>query len=186
MDIRTAEYLLSGLEKKAIIPDMEDFFGLLRDTPIPKYPDFYSAIPDNQQRIDEEGNSAYHYISIRRVLRNAGAKNYRPSPLQSASNGFYGSVHGLAGYSSDLMAEKARGDYEISRMLSKSTQPYSLLGKLVTRMDFEKKNVIITKPILVIPGGDLLAIADWELRNAMVSEEWKFGLRKRSHLRSRR
>jgi len=183
MNREIARSLIEGLEKKVgvSLPNPSEFMDLLLNTRVPRFPDFYSAIADNRQRIDEDDR--FHYLSIRRILRNAAVKSYRPNLPERVYNGFQDSLNEVVGYSSDAIADKARRDYTISSIMAHSTSPYSLLGKIVTKKYDDPERITMIKPVLVIPGGDVLEIANFELQHSKIDELGSLGIKKRTQLR---
>ena len=171
MDKKVAEKLVDELERqhRAIPIDKGMFIDILMSFPILKSSRFYEELPDKQQLIEESGR--YHYFSLRRVLRNKNAKNYR---LSRAKQAYEALASTLGIYSSDVLSRKLRADKELVKMIADNENPYSLLGKFKT-YDFDNPDetlFIMTKPVLAIPDAKNIAkISDWEEANTIYEKE---------------
>jgi len=79
MDKKIAETLVNEFERKVRIvrPDKKLFFDVLVSADVPESSRFYEFLPDEKQYVQEAGR--YHHLSLRRVLRNANAKDYQLS-----------------------------------------------------------------------------------------------------------
>ena len=171
MDHRLAENLLDELAKhpEIVRVDRDLFLGVLKVAEIPESSRFHEDLPDKQQLA--EGLDRYAYFSLRRVLRNRNAENYR---LSAWKNTFEAVMSAFGAYSSDVLTRKIRADGEIVDMMARNEHPFSLLAKCKT-YDFgnsEGRLFVVTRPVLVIPGvKDIDRILAWEEDNTAYEEE---------------
>ena len=170
-----ANILVDSLKKHSgiIPPNSEMFFDILVNAYIPKSSRFYESLPDKQQLLEE--TNRYHYLSLRRVLRNRNARNYQLSGLKQAYEAI---ASALKIYSSDVLSRRLRADKELVEMMAESRHPFSLLGKFQT-YDYDNPDerlFIETRPVLVIPDAkDITKILKWEEANIVREEEvWPF------------
>ena len=171
MDKKIAENLINELERHSgiIRPNRDLFFNVLSSADVPESSRFYEVLPSNKQLLEE--SSRYHYLSLRRVLRNKNAKDYQLSKLKSVYEII---TSELRMFSSDALSRKVRTNKDLINMMGECEHPFSLLGKFQT-WDYdnsEGKLYSITKPILVIPEvEDMKLIYDWENENTTYKKE---------------
>ena len=171
MDPAVAEILFGAFEKRAGIqaPDKNAFLEMLVEAQVPDSSRFSEELPDKPQIITEA--DLYHCISLRRLLRNRNAKDYKLSGVKKAWETV---AAGLGIYSSDVLTRKIRADPELVELMSISDSEFSLLGKIET-FDYANPKEILykkTRPILVIP--DLpkaAAVMQWEEANTTYEKE---------------
>lgn len=171
MDIKIAESLLSELGRHSgiVTPDRRLFLDILVSTDVPESSRFYEGLPDKQQLVQETGR--YHFLSLRRVLRNRNARSYQLSQWKKA----YESITSVFGaYSSDALSRNLRTNRDLVEMMAECREPFSLLGKFQT-YDFDNPDetlYMVTQPVLVIPGAkDTKSICDWETANTIYEKE---------------
>ena len=82
MDKEVVKNLVSELKRHSeiVIPDDQLFSKMLISTDVSESSRFYEELPDKRQLVEETGR--YHYLSLRRILRNKNAKNYKLSKLK--------------------------------------------------------------------------------------------------------
>ena len=171
MEVKEAEALIFSLEKHPGIVKVnrEIFLPVLLDAKLSESSSFHEDLPDTQQLA--EGLDRYAYFSLRRVLRNRNAENYR---LSAWKNTFEAVMSAFGAYSSDVLTRKIRADGEIVDMMARNEHPFSLLAKCKT-YDFgnsEGRLFVVTRPVLVIPGvKDIDRILAWEEDNTAYEEE---------------
>ncbi len=175
MDRQFAERLVRELAKHGaiVVPNNKLFLDELISTDIPESSRFYEALPNKPYRVEEDGRM--HYLSLRRVLRNRNAMDYKLSELKKA----YESIGALVGaYSSDALTRNLRANLALLEMMSNCEEPFSLLGKFKT-YDFEnsKQSVfVVSRPVLIIPGAkDAEPILSWEEANTSYKKEVRLG-----------
>jgi len=172
MDKNIAKLLVEETEKRRIIAlnneQKNKLIALLESTPISddssRFHEIITELPDNDVLI-EDGGDRYHYIQLRRILRNKNAKDYQ----QSGMKRLYERAVSLFGiYDSNVLTRRIRGNKELVDMMVQCSCPFSLLGKLET-WDYSNKDekmFAITKPIFVIPNAkNTEAISKWESDN---------------------
>ena len=166
MDTKTAGQLIDSLSKHCRIfePDKEIFLSMLLSQPVPDSSCFYEKLPDNTQVI-VDGDSKYHYFSLRRIIRNMNARAFMPSLFKEVLDGV---VEKLGIYSSHSLTHSLLKDYDVVRLLDTSEYPFSILGKFET-YDYgnpEEILYIAKRPILIIPGAERLEeVLKWEDKN---------------------
>jgi len=171
MNKKFAETLMKDLGRHGniVTPDNELFLNELVSVDVPESSKFYETLPGKKQLVEEVG--CYHSFSLRRVLRNRNAKNYRSSQWKET----YGAIASIFSfYSSDTLSRNLRANEKLIEMMARCNDPFSLLGKFQS-YDFdnpEKTLFIITRPVLVIPGTkDIKLIHDWEEANTTYEKE---------------
>ena len=166
METKTAEQLVDGLSKHCHIfePDKGIFLPMLLSQPVPDSSKFYGKLPDNTQVVPD-GDTRYHYFSLRRIIRNMNARAFMPGLFKEI---FDGIVEKLRIYSSNSITHSMLSDYNIVRLLDTSEYPFSLLGKFET-YDYGNPDEILKiakRPILIIPGAERMEdILKWEDKN---------------------
>ena len=126
MDKNIAEGLVNELGRHSgiVTPERELFLDVLVSTDVPESSRFYEVVPDNQQLVQETGR--YHYLSLRRVLRNGNARDYQLSQWKKA----YEAVASVFGaYSSDVLSRNLRANRDLVEMMAECRETFSLLGK---------------------------------------------------------
>jgi hypothetical protein len=171
MDKDVAEKLLNELGRHGgiVIPDYQLFLDVLISTDIPECSRFYECLTDKQQLVQETGR--YHYLSLRRVIRNVNAKDYQLSQWKK----MYEAVASAFGvYSSDSLSRNLRANSTLVEIMARCEEPFSLLGKFQS-YNFDNPDetlFVVTRPVLVIPGlKDLEPIYDWEEKNTTYEKE---------------
>ena len=165
MDQEIAATLVDTLKRHSWIipPNREIFMKVLTSTEVPDSSRFYEKLPDNEQLLKE--TDRYHKLSLRMVLRNRNAKDYRLSPLKKIWEDWTST---LGIYSSEVLSRNLRANSDLIDMMAASEHPFSLLGKQKT-YDYSNAREDLfraTRPVLVIPGqSDIIAILDWENAN---------------------
>ncbi len=174
MDRKIAETLVDELGRHGslVTLDSELFLNELVSADVPESSKFYEVLPGKRQLVEETGRN--HYLSLRRVLRNRNARDYQLSQWKKA----YETIASAFGvYSSDALSRNLRVDGNLVEIMSRSEQPFSLLGKFQS-YDFDNPNdilFVITRPVLVIPGAkDMKPIHDWEEANTTYEKEVRF------------
>jgi hypothetical protein len=171
MDRKVAETLVSelGRQVRIVTPDNELFLDVLVSADVPESSRFYEVLPDKQQLVQEIGR--YHYLSLRRVLRNGNARDYQISQWKKAYEAI---ASAFGAYSSDALSRNLRADGTLVDMMARCEEPFSLLGKFQL-YDFDNPDetlFIVTRPVLVIPGAkDMNPIHDWEEANTTYEKE---------------
>jgi len=171
LDKKIAEKLIDELEGHSgiIKPERELFLNILVSAEIPDSSKFYENLPEKKQ-LSEEFNR-YHYLSLRRVLRNRNARNYRLSEWKKAYEAI---ASAMRIYSSDSISRNLRANKDVVEMMAECREPYSLLGKFKI-YDFnnpDKALFVISRPVLIIPGAkDKGPIYEWENDNTTHEEE---------------
>jgi len=171
MDKGLAELLVGEFVKHCTVtqPDSRLFLDVLASAEVPDSSRFYEELPDKKQLIDDTGS--YHYLSLRRVLRNANAKSATPAVWKRCVEGF-ATLFGI--YSSDVLSRRLREDRELVHMMQSCDAPFSLLGKLES-YDFDnpgEKLYVVTRPVLVIPGfACAWRVNEWEKANTTYEKE---------------
>ncbi len=172
MQPHEAYVLLEALQEHPgiLIPDTATFLSLLKQLEVP-LSQFSQEIPDSersQQFIPD--TQKYHFVSLRRVLRNEHAKDKRPW-LQRFSGSL---ARHLSVYSSSDLTSSIQKDDELVALLMGSTSPYSLLGKFQT-YDYDNPDetlFVITRPLLIIPSANYhVHVLNWESRHTMYEQE---------------
>lgn len=180
MDKKIADRLISELGRHSgiVTPDKDLFLKILVYADVPESSRFYEVLPKEQQIVTEFDRC--HYLALRRILRNRNAEQYLPKnrstkdyllALLKKTGAACESVFGA--YSSNAMCRNLRANDTLVEMMASCEEPFSLLGKLTT-YDFSNpdRTLIITQPVLVIPGAkDLNAIYDWERANTVYEKE---------------
>ena len=175
MDQKTVSVLVDGLSQHSgiITPDRRAFTKTLLGVGVPNSKRFYEDLPEREQVIQED--SRYHRLSLRRILRNENARDYRLNPLTQAWEAVLSFV---GAYSSDSLTRSIRADPELVEMMARSPHPLSLLGNLRT-YDYDNPDehlFVISRPVLVIPGAtDTAHILSWENVNTIFEEEVGIG-----------
>ena len=167
-----------------IIPvDKELFVNLLKSIEIPisleNSKRFYIEFPEYSQYSQSfmEGYGRYYSLSIRRILFNNNADNYKLSSIKKVWEYL---IKQVRGYSSNVFARDIRLKEKIVKLMFQKAynNPFSLLAKFET-FDFENQDLTLfhsIKPILVIPGVDYggengRAILSWEHDNMVYEKE---------------
>ncbi|MEK6800765.1 MAG: hypothetical protein AABY05_02430 [Nanoarchaeota archaeon] len=177
MDEEIAKKLLDELGKHRSIvrPNNQLFLDILLSTDVSESSRFHEALPDRQQRVEENG--FYYSLSLRRILRNKNAQNYQPLLWKKAG----GSIASALGfYSSDALSRNLRANKDLVKMMMECQEPFSLLGKFQTYDDENPEGILFaaTRPILIIPDSkDMQQIYDWEEKNTTYEKEVGFLLR---------
>ena len=152
-----------------ITPDQELFLEILVSVDIPNSSKFSEEIPNKQQTVSED--TCYHYVLLRKVLRNENVRDYQLSLWKKAIES---AASALGVYSSDILSRGLRANKELVEIMAECGQPFSLLGKMQT-YDYgnpEQNLYIITRPILVIPGvKDMKPVLQWEADNTKYEKE---------------
>lgn len=170
MEIPAAQKLVDafGEQFRSTTPDKKLFLDTLVQADIVESTKFSEELPDNQQTITEADQ--YHYLSLRRVLRNSNARSYQLSGAKKT----WASMLGAFGiYSSDVLTRRLRSDSEIVELMHASTSPFSLLGKFET-YDHSNPDVLFrkTQPFIIIPGAkNWVPLARWEDENIVYEKE---------------
>ena len=173
MERYLAEILIGGLESHppltpGILADKNYFVNLLVSTQLKPSRRFYEEVGSNEAVIQNPAMDLTHYVSIKRVLRNRLAKEYKLSWLKAR---YEAAASAFGIYDSDALTRKLRIGEDIVRMMAEaaqSGQPYSLLGKLETVDGILEK--ISRRPLVIIPNvGDLSRILAWEDANTSPS-----------------
>lgn len=176
MDRNLAEKLVTELGKHPplttrVLSDENYFIDLLVSTEVPVSNRFYEEVKPNHKIIEDPANDQTHFLSLRRILRNNLAENYKLSKTKKVYEAL-ASILGL--YDSDVLTRKLRANGEMAKMMSQSEHPYSLLAKLETFDDFSGKFAI--RPIVIIPYIiDLPKILAWEEANTNYGQRGLFG-----------
>jgi len=171
MDRKIAETLVDELGRHGslVTPDRDLFLNELVSVDVPYSSKFYEVTPGKQQLVEETGR--YHYLSIRRVLRNRNAKDYQLSQWKKAYEAI---ASAFGAYSSDALSRNLRADGTLVEMMARCDEPFSLLGKFQS-YDFDNPDetlFVVTRPVLVIPGvKDMKPIHDWEEANTTYEKE---------------
>ncbi len=172
MDRDVAEHLLSEFERQftMVRVDENKFLNVLLNTHVPESTRFYEEVPLNEQQIEE--SSQYHYLSLRRVLRNRNTEGYRITPLKQLWEKF---THSRGIYSSNVLSRNLRADKVLAEIMYKNKSPFSLLGKFES-YDISGEDLrVITRPVLIIPDVKSREIIDrWEEANKIYEEERGF------------
>ncbi len=177
MDRKVAEKLVSELGRHGglVTPDNELFLDVLVSIDVSQSSRFYERLSDKKQLVEETGR--YHYLSLRRVLRNRNARDYQLSQWKKAYEAI---ISAFGAYSSDVLSRNLRADATLVEMMARCEEPFSLLGKFQT-YDFDNPDetlFIVTRPVLVIPGEkDMKSIHDWEEANTTYEKEVGFFFR---------
>ncbi|MBI2043228.1 hypothetical protein HYT25_02460 [Candidatus Pacearchaeota archaeon] len=180
MDRDVASKLVEELSKHTLIfpIDEDKFLEILMVLDVPESSRFYHDMPENEQILNE--SDRYHYLSLRRVLRNRNAANYK---LSGAKKLWEKTFSRFFIYDSNILTRRARIDEDIAELMIKCEFPFSLLGKLETydSNDGDKPLLHIKRPVLVIPDlteSESLLVSRWERSNSIVSEERLFTRKK--------
>ncbi len=184
MDRDVAEHLLSEFEKQFTMARVDEnkFLNALLNTPVPESSRFYEEIPLNEQQIEE--SLQYHYLSLKRVLRNRNAEGYRITPLKQLWEKFTKS-RGI--YSSDVLSRDLRANKILAEMMYENKNPFSLLGKFESNDTSGEDMRVITRPVLIIPdvekdGTEWKIIKEWEEANKIYEEERGFLFKSRRRI----
>lgn len=163
MDKNIAENLIIELSKHPrIIPLDKDFFiDILTSIDIPESSRFYEPLPDKEQTLRDVDD--LYSLSLRRLLRNNNAQNYKMSQWKKIYESI---ISSFGAYSSDVLTRNLRADKSLIEIMSECDQPFSILGK------FKTYNLTTTetsiKPILIIPGAvGSLPLSKWEEENTI-------------------
>ena len=188
MDRNLAERLVEELETHPplttnVLPNRDYFINLLVNTHVPPSSRFYEKIRENSTTIPDNAKDQFHILSMRRILRNNRAIDYRLSRLKKR----YESLASALGvYDSDVFTRRLRTDRDIVALMAKSAQSYTLLAKLDTYDEFSGK--VATRPLVIIPDvQDLSKILAWEDANTIYAQEGLFGttkISKKQYLKS--
>ena len=174
MEELLAEQLVAELSRHPgiIPPDKPMFLTMLVSANIPASSRFYEELPDTSQL--REYTQKYHYLSLRRVLRNRNAKECQLNTWKKTYE-MLASTLGL--YSSDVLSRNVRTDKMLIDMMAAAKHPFSVLGKLET-YDYDNPTETLlrmTRPVLVIPEAENIgAIVQWEI--AQTTYEVEVGL----------
>ncbi|MEK6842782.1 MAG: hypothetical protein AABX84_03115, partial [Nanoarchaeota archaeon] len=151
MDKSIVETLINELSRHAPFSSIEKgmFLDVLLNLDVPESSKFYQDIPENEQLLNDGGR--YHYLSLRRVLRNRNAANYQLSRTKKL---WEMGMSMLKVYNSNVLTRRARIDGNIVDLMTRCIFPFSLLGKFDTYEPNEpdKPLLHIRRPVLVIPG----------------------------------
>ncbi|MEA3248197.1 MAG: hypothetical protein U9Q73_00665 [Nanoarchaeota archaeon] len=171
MDRKIAKTLVDELEKHGslVTPDRKLFLNELVSAYIPESSKFYEVLPGEKQSVQESGR--YHYLSLRRILRNGNAKDYQ---LSQGKKTYEAIASAFGAYSSDTLSRNLRSDGTLVEMMARCDEPFSLLGKFQS-YDFDNPGgalFVVTRPVLVIPNAkDMKPIHDWEEANTTYEKE---------------
>lgn len=171
MDKNIAEALVEelGIHGGLVILDRGLFLNELVSTEVPKSSRFHEVLPGERQLVEETGR--YHYLSLKRVLRNENARHYQLPQWKKAYEAI-ASAFGV--YSSDALSRNLRSDGTLIEMLARCEEPFSLLGKFQS-YDFDNPDetlFVVTRPVLVIPGvKNMDPIYNWEKANTTYEKE---------------
>lgn len=173
MNPTTADTLVTALEKHdiGIIPDRDKFLEILKRAHIPPSSKFSITMPDDPhpQVVDEQGR--YHSLSLRRILRNQGAR-YHSLPFLDRLYGLFASSVGI--HSSNLLVARIKASRKLIRLMEDCPHPFSLLGKFQTYA-FDNPDEILfikTRPLLIIPNAaDTQEVYRWESDNTVFEKE---------------
>ena len=174
MRVDLAESLVDELEKhRAIIsPDRNIFLDVLVATNVPESSRFHEELPETRQLLTEDANCRYHYLSLRRILRNRNVRMSSISGIKAAVCDALSSAFGM--YSSDVLSRKLRTDPELVGLMARCEAPFSLLGKFQT-YDYNNPDetlFVATRPVLIIPGAsDSANVLNWEQANTIYESE---------------
>lgn len=171
MDRKIAERLINELSKHSEIvsPDRKLFLDILISTDIPESSRFYEQLPDKRQLVEE--TDRYHYLSLRRVLRNRNARDYR---LSQRKKNYEAVASALGLYSSDVLSRNLRVNKDLVEIMAECQEPFSLLGKFKTydHGNPDETLFVVTRPILVIPNVENREpIYAWEKANTIYEKE---------------
>src|SRR5574341_1538563 len=110
MESTIASKLVKAFEEqfKTAKIDTKFFLEMLVAAEIPESSRFSEELPGKQQVINE--GDRYHYLSLRRVLRNSNARNYE---LSGAKRIWAAALTAFGIYSSETLTRKIRGDSEL-------------------------------------------------------------------------
>lgn len=173
MDPAVAERLFEELSTHSGItpPNRKLFLRLLASTSVPESPDFHQTLPNERQLTQE--SSSYHYLSLRRILKNRNARDYQ-SPQWRRHLDRVASISPFRVYSSDALVRDLGANRKLMEMMAECPEPFSLLGKLKT-YDWDNTAedlFIVTRPVLVIPGvEDREPIYEWEQARTTYEKE---------------
>ena len=186
MDESLAEHLVAELKRQHPLmqPNESLFLNMLVSAEVPDSRRFYEDLPDTQQLIQE--SDCYHFLSLRRVLRNRNAEDYIRSVLRNRNaedyrlsrwkRAYETIASALGFYSSDSLSRNLRADQAMVALMAECKEPFSLLGKLQT-YDYSNADqvlFVITRPLLVIPGVNVRTFLDlWETENTTYEREVK-------------
>jgi hypothetical protein len=176
MEILAAQKLVDafGEQFRSATIDRKLFLDVLVEANIPESARFSEELPNNQQTISEADR--YHYLSLRRVLRNGNARSYQLSGAKKALARILGA---LGIYSSDVLTRGLRSDPEIVELMNSSTSSFSLLGKFET-YDSSNPEALFrkTQPFIIIPGAkNWVPLARREYENTVYEKESGFILK---------
>lgn len=155
MDRNLADKLVGQLERHPklewwVLTKRVELVEILASTEVPPQSQrFHETIKDNLQILDEDGSDVSAHLSLRRVLRNNRASEYRLSYIKYL---YESAVASLGIYDSDVITRKLRLDKEIVRMMAESKEPFSLLGRLTIDNSYKKTQE--DGPILLIPDAE--------------------------------
>ncbi len=173
MDRKIAETLVVelGSHGSLIVPDKELFLNELVSTDVPESPEFYQKLPGKQQQVVE--SDRYHYLSLRKVIRNRNARAYQLSGLRK----LYETIASAVGVSStDPLDRNLRADSTLIEIMASCSEPFSLLGEFQSHdYDYAGETLRMrTRPVLVIPGVKYMKhIYSWEEANSTFEKEYK-------------
>ncbi len=169
MDENVAQVLIDRLSHhQGMMPiDMKKFMSALVTTDVPDSSRFYEELPNDRELCDRsEEDRRYNYFSLRRILRNRTAQNYK---LSASKRAFEASLAALGAYSSDSLSRSIRADTQLVELMTNCLYPFSLLGKLES-FDYgnrDERLFRVTRPILIIPGlQNDTPVYNWENANA--------------------
>lgn len=172
MDREFVEVLLDELAKHPSLSRNIDKTLLkprLRSTDVTLSTKFYEVVNGARQTFMLEGD--LNDLSINRVLRNQNAAGYNPGAFK---RGIIAFVNKVSSYSSNNLARDLRMDPTMVEQLTRSSVPFSLLGKLRITYADSGENYGITRPILIVPGANRAVLDAWEKRNTMLGVERKY------------
>lgn len=191
MDRNLAERLVEELEMhpplssqvlKREEKDINKLVDALVATEVPPSKRFHEQVHPNNIYIHDAAMELHHFVSIRRILRNDQARNYR---LSTAKAWYEYAASTLGIHDSDIWTRKLRSNDDLIRMMAQSPLPYSLLGKIETFEDSSRKVAI--RPIVIIPEAhDSSKIREWEDANTAYGKEDLIGFRRLSERRFHR
>jgi len=143
---------------------------------VPKSSRFYEELPldSRYQATIEELTDRYHYLSLRRVLRNANVE----IPKASLPKAIARKLRTILGfYSSTDFTRKLRENKRLVEVILRSSgkgNPFSLLGKLESFDISGEALLVSTKPLLIIPeisAEDQGYVRDWENQHISYERE---------------
>ncbi len=187
MDRQSAETLIGELAKHEataydrISVDRGMFINLLASTDIHNSSEFYHALPNSPQVVQEMGR--YYHLSLRGVLENRNSQNHQLSCL---GNALEATASFFRIYHSDALVRDLRTNRDLMKMIMECEYPYSLVGEFQT-WDYynpEETLFIKTEPLLIIlQVTDQEKIREWERTNITREKEVGFFFRHRRKIK---